>query len=72
MKRSGEGRKEREEEVRRAEKEEVHLQRGGGLNGGKGTGRIGGLKKEMRRITHETELIGGRKGATQVPSIHSP
>lgn len=36
---------------------------------------MGGLKKEMRRITHEIELIGGREAATQtdrkVPSIHS-
>lgn len=28
-------------------------------------GRIGGLNKEMSGITHETELIRGRKEATQ-------
>lgn len=47
--------------MRRAGKEEVHLQRGGGLNGGTGTGRKGGLKKEMRGITHETGAIAGRE-----------
>lgn len=41
------------------------LERGGGLNGGKGTRRIDGLKKEMSRITHETHLIGRRKETTQ-------
>lgn len=41
------------------------LERGGGLNGGKGTGRIDGLKKEMSRIMHKTHLIDRRKEATQ-------